>query len=105
MQVCSSYTVNKLLFRRGAPGSPGAPGIPNHFFLDYTFGESTSQPLCTKNNGSCQIDSPSFALKGQCYPERHFCIQQVVCPSTHRASIGCSSLDLPKDSDGKNIHI
>ena len=54
-----------------------------------------------KSDGSidCQIESTSFALK-KCYPEKQFCIHQVVCPSTHTASLQCSSLDLPKTADG-----
>ncbi|XP_019859209.1 PREDICTED: uncharacterized protein LOC109587410 [Amphimedon queenslandica] len=95
-QICVSYTMAYLsLFSQ----SFSYPSFSTQAIQNAEVKDSCG-PKNSDGSIDCQIDSTSFSL-GQCYPEKQFCIHQVVCPSNHKASFQCSSLDLPKTANGK----
>lgn len=75
--------------------------IPNFDKSKSVTSETFCDPKDSDGSITCKIENPFFALK-KCYPEKYFCIHQVVCPLNYRAHFQCSGLDLPKASNGKN---
>lgn len=72
--ICVPYSTKRI----------GSNLIPDFGQAETVEATTFCGPKNSDGSIDCKIDSTDFSLS-QCYPEKHFCIHQVVCPLTHMA--------------------